>query len=110
MFKARRIAKRFSAELELISAASKMAEAVEVALERAGRVPTLAEGGVQRACLRLGRPRPGGRMRDRLHRSKIFGTTKDGREGTEARLNRPLIQRACAREEEGSSRSLSAVC
>jgi hypothetical protein len=113
MIKARRAARRLNAERELISAAAKMVEAVkaELELERTGRPPTLADwlkAAEREAAFRefayglVGLNREAGYVEGLAAQIKddLFGAAKGGREDTEARLNRPLIQRTCARPED----------
>jgi len=113
MIKARRAARRLNAERELISAAAKMVEAVkaELELERTGRPPTLADwlkAAEREAAFRefayglVGLNREAGYVEGLAAQIKddLFGAAKGGREDTETRLNRPLIQRTCARPED----------
>ncbi len=113
MIKARRVARRLGAERELISAAAKMVEAVkvELELERAGKPPTLADwlkAAEREAAFRefayglVGLDREAGYVEGLVAQIKddLWGATKGGREDTEIRLNRPLIQRVCARPED----------
>lgn len=113
MVKARRAARRLGAERGLIDAAARMVEAVEVELEleRAGRPPTLADwlkAAEREAAFRefayglAGLDREAGYVDGLAAQIKddLRGASKGGREDTEARLNRPLIQRACTRPED----------
>jgi predicted kinase len=113
MIKARRAARRLGAERELISAAAKMVEAVkvELELERTGRPPTLADwlkAAEREAAFRefayslAGLNREAGYVEGLAAQIKddLFGAAKGGREDTETRLNRPLIQRTCTRPED----------
>ncbi len=113
MIKAGREARRLGAERELVSTAAKMVEAVklELELERAGRPPTLADwlkAAEREAAFRelayglAGLDREAGYVEGLAAQIKddLRGAIKGGREDTEARLNRPLIQRACAHPED----------
>ena len=113
MIKARRAARKLGAERELISTATKMVDAVqlELELERTGRPPTLADW--LKTAERETAFREFAHSLARLDRETAYveglmaqikddlrGATKGGREDTELRLNRPLIQRVCTRPED----------
>ncbi len=113
MIKARREARKLGAERELVSAAAKMVEAVkvELELERTGKPPTLADwlkAAEREAAFRefayglAGLDREAGYVEGLIAQIKddLWGATKGGREDTEARFNRPLIQRVCTRPED----------
>jgi len=113
MIKARRAARMLGAERELISAAARMVEAVklELELEKTGRPPTLADwlkAAEREAAFRefayglAGLDREAGYVEGLAAQIKddLWGAAKGGREDTEARLNRPLIQRVCVRPED----------
>ena len=113
MIKAKRIARRLGAERELISTAAKMVEAVkvELELERTGRPPTLVDwlkAAERETAFRefahslTNLDRETGYVEGLVAQIKddLWGAAKGGREDTEIRLNRPLIQRVCARPED----------
>ena len=113
MVKARRAARRLGAERGLINTAARMVEAVkvELELEKTGKPPTLAdwlkaaerEAAFREFAYSLARlDQEAGYVEGLASQIKddLWGATKAGREDTEARLNRPLIQRACVRPED----------
>jgi predicted kinase len=113
MIKARKAARKLGAERELINAAAKMVEAVkvELELEKTGRPPTLADwlkAAEREAAFRefayslVGLNREAGYVEGLAAQIKddLWGAAKGGREDTETRLNRPLIQRTCTRPED----------
>ncbi len=106
-------ARKLGAERELINAAAKMVEAVkvELELEKTGRPPTLADwlkAAEREAAFRefayslVGLNREAGYVEGLAAQIKddLWGAAKGGREDTETRLNRPLIQRTCTRPED----------
>jgi geranylgeranyl pyrophosphate synthase len=113
MVKAKRAARGLGVERELVDAAARMVGAVrvELELERTGRPPTLSDwlkAAEREAAFRefayglAGLDQEAGYVEGLAAqiRDDLLGATKGGREDTETRLNRPLIQRVCTRPEE----------
>jgi shikimate kinase len=113
MVEARKVARRLGVEQELINAAARMVEAVkvELELEKTGKPPTLSDwlkAAEREAAFREFAYGLAGLDREASYveglaaqiKDDLWGATKGRREDTEARLNRPLIQRVCARPED----------